>query len=86
MLSRLTEINPDNINSKNINSFLKYNPSLKITITEGNRIYTSFKKSLEVIASRTPAQSLQSVMKMKIVLFDDPNLNTAFVNNAQLWL
>lgn len=53
---------------------------------EGDRIYASFMKSLEVIASRTPAQSLQSVMPMKIVFFDNPNLNTAFVCDAQLWL
>ena len=52
----------------------------------GAEMHTSFLKSLEVVASRTPSQSMQSFMPMKIVAFDNPNINTAFVSTAQIWL
>ena len=50
------------------------------------KVYASFQKSLEVIASRTPAQSMQSAMVMKVVGFDNPDSNVAYVCDAQLWL
>jgi hypothetical protein len=52
----------------------------------GNQIYASFMKSLEIIAARIPAQSMQSFMPMKIVGFDNSDRNTAYVSTAQIWL
>lgn len=52
----------------------------------GQEMYAAFKASLEVIASRTPSQSMQSFMPMRIVAFDNPNINTAHVSTAQIWL
>ena len=49
-------------------------------------IHTSFKKSLDIIAARIPAQNQQSFMPMKVVAFDNPNLNTAYVNIMQFFL
>ena len=49
-------------------------------------MHSSFLKSLEVVASLTPSQSMQSFMPMRIVAFDNPNINTAFVSTAQIWL
>ena len=54
--------------------------------TLGREMHSSFLKSLETVASRTPSQSMQSFMPMKIVAFDNPNINTAFVSTAQIWL
>ena len=52
----------------------------------GNQIHASFMKSLEIIAARIPAQSMQSFMPMKIVGFDNSDRNTAYVSTAQIWL
>ncbi len=48
--------------------------------------HTSFLKSLEVVAARIPAQSMQSFMPMKIVAFDNPDINTAYVSTLQILL
>lgn len=48
--------------------------------------WVSFKQSLEVIAGRTPAQSKQSFMPMRIVAFDNPDINNAYVSTMQLLL
>lgn len=48
--------------------------------------HTSFLKSLEYIVSRTPAQSHQSFMPMKLVAFDESGKNSAYVNRYQLYL
>lgn len=53
---------------------------------QGAEIWTSFKKSLDVIAARIPAQSLQSVMAMKVVGFIDSDVNTAYVSTLQTYL
>jgi len=37
---------------------------------------------LKVVAARIPAQSMQSFMPMKVVAFDAPDINTAYVNSA----
>lgn len=52
----------------------------------GYQIHSSFLKSLECIGARIPAQSQQSFMPMRVVAFDNPNINTAYVNTAQIWL
>lgn len=54
--------------------------------THGRKMHTSFLKTLDVIASRTPSQSMQSFMPMKIVIFDNPDVNTAYVNTMQILL
>lgn len=82
----ILKYNVDDFSYKDIETLAKKNYNIQSLLKESNEIYASFLKSLEIIASRTPAQSLQSVMKMKIVFFDDPNLNSAFVSDAQLWL
>lgn len=50
--------------------------------TLGVQIYNSFLKSLGIVAARIPAQSMQSFMPMKVVAFDAPDINTAYVNTA----
>ena len=62
------------------------NPITQRLIELGYEIHSSFMKSLEVVASRTPSQSMQSFMPMRVVAFDNPNLNTAHVSTMQIWL
>lgn len=51
-----------------------------------SEIYTSFIKSLDVLAARIPAQSMQSFMPMRVVGFDETDTNSAYVNYFQFWL
>jgi len=51
-----------------------------------NKQYTSFLKSLEFTASRIPAQTLQSFMKMEVVQYMSGNSNSAVVPPIQIWL
>lgn len=55
-------------------------------IRNAKETYTSFNESLKFIASRTPAQSQQSFMPMKIVAFTNSGLNSAYVSRWQIWL
>lgn len=48
--------------------------------------HTSFLKSLDIIAARIPAQSMQSFMPMRVVAFDNPDINTAYVSTYQILL
>ena len=50
----------------------------------GNQIYASFLKSLEIVAARIPAQSMQSFMPMKVVGFEGSDINTAYVSTTQM--
>ena len=50
------------------------------------KIHTSFLKSLEVLAARIPAQSMQSFMPMKTVAFIRSDVNDAYVSRWQIWL
>jgi hypothetical protein len=50
-------------------------------IKNGLAKHSSFLKSLEVIAARIPAQSMQSFMGMKVVAFEDTDTNNAYVSN-----
>ena len=52
----------------------------------GAQTHASFRKSLDIIAARIPAQSMQSFMPMKIAAFDNSDRNTAYVSTAQIWL
>lgn len=51
-----------------------------------NEQFVSFKESLKVLAARIPSQSMQSFMPMKVVGFDDSNINSAYVNYWQIYL
>jgi hypothetical protein len=48
--------------------------------------HTSLLKSLDIIAARIPAQNQQSFMPMKVVAWDNPNINTAYVSVMQFFL
>ena len=69
-----------------IKQLIQAHPELRYMYEDSIKVYNSFKKSLEIIASRTPAQSMQSAMIMKVVGFDNPDSNVAYVCDAQLWL
>lgn len=53
---------------------------------EANETYTSFKQTLNIIASRTPSQSMQSFMAMTIEGFEQSDVNNAYVSNMQIYL
>lgn len=55
-------------------------------IKQGREKHTSFLKSLDIVAARIPAQSMQSYMPMKVVAYDNPDINTAFVSTYQILL
>lgn len=55
-------------------------------INSARELNTSFKESLKFIATRTPAQSHQSFMAMKVVGFDNSGKNSAYVSRWQIWL
>lgn len=61
-------------------------PFLKTIIQKGFNKHTSFLDSLECIVSRTPAQSHQSFMAMRIVGFDQGKANSIYVSRMQLFL
>ena len=72
---------------------LRKNPNAKIEDKivdnikdKAAQIHTSFIKSLDVLAARIPAQSMQSFMPMRVVAFDESNTNSAYVNYFQFWL
>ena len=48
--------------------------------------HTSFLKALDIVAARIPSQSMQSFMPMKVVAFDNPDVNTAYVSTMQILL
>ena len=58
----------------------------KAFIKEGNELWSSFDKSLDIIAGRIPAQSQQSFMPQRVVAFDNNDINTAYVSTFQLFL
>lgn len=59
---------------------------LENVIKQGKEMHTSFLRSLDIVAARIPAQSMQSFMPMKVVAFDNPNINNAYVSVTQIWL
>lgn len=65
---------------QNINSSFMYSDS------KAKSIFNSFKKSLELIVARIPAQSMQSFMKMKIVGFLETDKNYIQVSHFQTWI
>lgn len=73
-ISNIQNVTLEDLNESPISSYF-YNL--------GHEIHTSFLKSLEVVAARIPAQSMQSFMPMKVVAFEAPDINTAYVSTAQ---
>lgn len=61
-------------------------PFLSRLVEKGIKKHTSFLTSLESIVSRTPAQSHQSFMTMKIVGFDQNLNNSIYVSRMQIFL
>lgn len=61
-------------------------PFTKRIVKSALEIHTSFIKSLDVLAARIPAQSMQSFMPMRVAGFDKANLNNAYVSHYQFWL
>jgi len=62
---------------------LQESPMADYFLGMGHQLHTSFLKSLEVVAARIPAQSMQSFMPMKVAAFEAPDINTAYVSTAQ---
>lgn len=62
------------------------NHQIVLLAEAGDEIYASFQKSLDITAARIPAQSQQSFMPMRIIAFEDEDVNRAYVSAAQIWL
>lgn len=62
------------------------NKQVKNILRTGIKKHTSFLRSLEGVTSRTPAQSHQSFMPMRVVGFDKAKTNNIYVNRWQLYL
>lgn len=69
-----------------VEDLLSRNKFFNGLINSGIEVHTSFLESLEAIVSRTPAQSQQSFMTMKIEAFGLEDTNSAYVSRDQLWL
>lgn len=83
-INQILEANKElnNITLDNYKTLSETHPIIK----NGRNKHTSFLKSLDIIAARIPAQSMQSFMAMKVVAFDNPDINTAYVSTLQLLL
>lgn len=55
-------------------------------IQSGLEVHTSFLQSLEMIVSRTPAQSQQSFMTQEVAAFAEEDTNSAYVSRMQFLL
>lgn len=75
-------------NGKDVNSMIEQikNKTIKNIFLTGIKKHVSFLRSLESVASRTPAQSHQSFMPMRIVGFDKAKTNNAYVSRWQQYL
>ena len=73
--------------NEELNDFNRLKPSLQRYLKkQAANMHTSLLKSLDIIAARIPAQNQQSFMPMKVVAFDNPNINTAYVSVMQFFL
>lgn len=52
----------------------------------GDEMYTSFLRSLDIIAARIPSQNQQSFMAMQVESYDNPDINSAYVSLFQFFL
>ena len=70
-----------------LNDFNHISPKLRKSLERhAAAMHTSLLKTLDVIAARIPAQNQQSFMPMKVVAWDNPNINTAYVSVMQFFL
>lgn len=75
-----------------IEDFINRNPisygssSFRLALQKGEEMMTSFEAMLEAVVSRTPAQSQQSFMAMKVAALSDEPTNSAYVSRMQLFL
>lgn len=76
--------NVDNIEFKEVKTYNDF--IIKNMMDSARKIHTSFMKSLEVLAARIPAQSMQSFMPMETVAFIKADTNDAYVSRWQIWL
>lgn len=61
-------------------------PAISNIYEAARSIHTSFLKSLDLLAARIPSQTMQSFMPMKIVAYENSDINSAYVNYWQIWL
>ena len=83
---KLQEFENDLNEGLDLEQLSQRNPMFRGMIKSGIEIHTSFLASLEMIVSRTPAQSQQSFMAMEIAAFGNESTNSAYVSRWQLWL
>ena len=76
--------NVDSIKFKEVKTYNDF--IIKNMMDSARKIHTSFMKSLEVLAARIPAQSMQSFMPMETVSFIKADTNDAYVSRWQIWL
>lgn len=84
LVKNVLELNNE-LNSIDETNYTQLDPQHPI-IVAGREKHTSFLRALDVVAARIPAQSMQSYMPMKIVAFDNPDINTAHVSTYQILL
>lgn len=82
VVQNLQKVNSEIVTLENYKELPEYN----YIIQTGREKHTSFLKSLDIVAARIPAQSKQSYMPMKIIAYDNPNINTAHVSVLQILL
>lgn len=79
-------IDLDNLTTEQIQNEVANSYPLQLMYSRSQEMYNSFLKSLDVVVARIPSQSMQSFMAMKVIAYDNPNINNAFVSTAQIWL
>ena len=82
----MAKLQQDLDNNVDVETLIANNRYFGGLIKSGIDIHTSFLESLEFVVSRTPAQSQQSFMAMKIEAFGLEDTNSAYVSRDQLWL
>lgn len=96
-----SQIDPYDLNQVTLDLFKKYtgvehniplekhsifDVSEQLTQILGDKMYASWQKSLEVVSSRIPAQSMQSFMPMKNIMYIKGSKNDAYVSISQIFL
>lgn len=71
-----------NLNLSNYQEALITNPIIKAGLEK----HTSFLRSLDIVAARIPSQCMQSYMPMKVVAYENADINTAYVSTYQILL
>lgn len=82
----IAKLQQDLNNNTDVDALIANNRYFAGLIKSGIDVHTSFLESLEFVVSRTPAQSQQSFMAMKVEAFGLEGTNSAYVSRDQLWL